>query len=231
MLYGWLRRSRPAVCVLTEAGGRIARTRELLRSLQVPQGPIFGRFADRDLYDAILRGDAELLSSLATEVADLLVAQRAMAIVADAAEGYNPAHDLCGMIAGAACELAHRAGVEVRQYDFAVVNESDALSGDVIELDDDEFAAKMAAARAMAPVLNDVDEMLARFGEEAFRRETLRRVGDWTADRFTGTPRYEHFGEERAAAGRYARVIRRREHLVPLRDALCEWLESARCVF
>ena len=216
--------------MLTDAGGRIARTRQLLRSLHVPEGPIFGRFSDRDLYDAILRGDAELISSLATELADWLIAQRATMTVTDAAEGYNPVHDLCGMIAGAACELARRAGVEVTQYDYAVVDESHALSGEVIELDDEEFAAKMAAARAMAPVLNDVDQMLARFGEDAFRRETLRRVDDWTAERFTGAPRYEHVGEERMAAGRYARVIRRREHIVPLRDALCEWLETARCV-
>ena len=230
LLYGWLRRLRPAVCVLTDAGGRIAQTRELLRSLQVPEGPFFGRFTDRDLYNAILGGDASFLSSLATEVADLLVAKRAASIVADAAEGYNPAHDLCRVIAGAACELARDAGVAVTQYEYAVVDGPDSLGGDVIELDDEELAAKMAAAHAMAPELDDVDEMLARFGEEAFRRETLRRVDDWTADGFTGTPRYEHFGEARAAAGRYARVIRHREHMVPLRDALREWLESARCV-
>jgi hypothetical protein len=218
------------VCVLTDAGGRIARTRELLRSLQLSEGPIFGRFADRNLYEAILNGDATLLASLATEVADLLVARRASAIVADAAEGYNPVHDLCAVIAGAARDLARRAGAEVTQYEYAVVDGPDSLRGETVDLTDDELAAKIRTARDIAPALGDVDELLARFGERAFRRETLQRVDDWTIDRFTAPPRYERFGKARVAAGRYTTVIRHREHMVPLRHALREWAESAQCV-
>jgi hypothetical protein len=228
LLHGWLQRTRPAVCVLTDGGGRTQLTRDLLQSVGASEGPIFGRFTDAEVYAAILRRDAVFFASLASELADFLVAQRATAIVADATEGYNPVHDLCGVIAGAACQLARRAGAEVAQYEYAVVDGPASLRGESIELDDHELAAKLRDARAIASALLDVDELLARFGEHAFRRETLHRVDDWTAERFAGAPRYERFGEERVAAGRYAHVIRHREHMVPLRDALREWVESAR---
>jgi hypothetical protein len=129
--------------------------------------------------------------------------------------------------------MARRSGVDVALYEYAVVDGPASLAGEVFELDDDAFAAKMSAARLLSPALTDVDALLARFGEAAFRRETFRPVEDWTTDRFAAgaRPRYEHFGEERVAAGLYARVIRHREHVVPLRAALREWVESTQCVF
>src|SRR5437588_11613418 len=110
LIHGWLSRSRPAVCVLTDgsghsSAGRVSLTRDLVRSLHAREGPIFGRFADRDVYAAILDRNVEFLASLATELADFLVAQRTTALVTDAAAGYNPVHDLCGLIAGASCDL------------------------------------------------------------------------------------------------------------------------------
>jgi len=238
LIHGWLSRMRPAVCILTDgsghsSSGRMPLTRDLLRSLQASQGPIFGRFADREVYAAILAGDAGFLISLVNDLAADLIARRATAIVADAAEGYNPEHDLCCIVAGAACDVARRAGVDVPQYEYAVADGPDSLTGEAFELDDEAFAAKMNAARRFAQALTDVDELLARFGEQAFRRETFRRVEDWATDRFAGgeRPRYEHFGEERVASGLYARVIRHEEHVVPLRNALREWVESAQCVF
>ena len=230
LLHGWLSRSRPAVCVLTDGGGRIGHTRNLLRSLRLAEGPIFGQITDGDVYAALLRGDLAFLTSAVTALADFLVAAGADAIVTDAAEGYNPVHDLCAAIGGAACDLARCAGANVSHYEYAVVDGPDSLAGEGIELDDEEFGAKMRAVRAMAPALADIEQMLAHFGQEAFRRETLHHVGDWTADRFNGKPRYEQFGEQRVAAGTYAHVIRHRQHMVPLRDALRQWVERAPCV-
>src|SRR6266850_2998035 len=88
VIHGWLSRMRPAVCILTDGSGhsdagRISLTRDLLRSLQAPEGPIFGRFADREVYAAILAGDVGFLISLANDLAGNLVARRATAIVTD----------------------------------------------------------------------------------------------------------------------------------------------------
>lgn len=101
----------------------------------------------------------------------------------------------------------------------------------VFELDDVAYAAKMERARRCAAFLPDVGEMLSRHGAEAYRREVFRRVADWTDLGSGAPPRYESFGEERVAAQRYARVIRRDEHMAPLRDALRAEVEKRSCAF
>src|SRR5947207_1965878 len=75
-------------------------------------------------------------------------------------------------------------------------------------------------------------ELLRDLGADAYRRETLWPVVDWTAlDGDAAPPLYERYGEERVAAGRYTTVIRRREHMLPLRDALLAEVEKRSCAF
>jgi hypothetical protein len=71
--------------------------------------------------------------------------------------------------------------------------------------------------------------MLSRHGRDAYRHETFRRVIDWT-DLGSGVPEYERFGEARVAAGRYRNVIRKNEHILPLRDALRAVAGKHQCV-
>ncbi|MEA2328128.1 MAG: hypothetical protein QOE68_3087, partial [Thermoanaerobaculia bacterium] len=91
------------------------------------------------------------------------------------------------------------------------------------------FEAKIVEARRFGANLPDVDEMLSRHGHDAFRRETLRRVIDWT-DLGSDVPEYERFGETRVADGRYRNVIRKKEHILPLRDALRAFAGNPQCV-
>lgn len=67
---------------------------------------------------------------------------------------------------------------------------------------------------------------------EAFRIECLRPVGNLSgADWDTGEPQfYELYGEKLVAAGRYDEVIRYREHMLPLAEAMRKKLEVGRCV-
>jgi hypothetical protein len=52
---------------------------------------------------------------------------------------------------------------------------------------------------------------------DAFRLECLRPVGNESGDWTTTEPLfYEIYGEKLVAAGRYEKVIRYREHLLPL---------------
>ena len=235
LVHGWLTTSRPAIHVLTDgsghtSSGRIGLTRDYLRSAGAAQGSIFGRLTDRQAYEVILSRNVALLSALVAELADDLIARRATVVVADAAEGYNLVHDLCRTVTGAACDLARRAGLNVEHYEYPVIDGFD--GGEQINLSDDALAAKIAAARRFSPQIADVDELLATRGEEAFRRESFRVVNDWTVSPFaTGArPRYERFGEERVAAGHYSRVLRYREHMAPLCEAIAAWAGSAQCV-
>lgn len=235
LLHGWICRARPVVHVLTDGSGsssvpRLEATAELLRDAGARPGAIFGRLSDREAYAMILEGNVALLLSIVTELAAVLQTQRPATIVSDAVEGYNPVHDLCRLVAGAAIVMA---GTATAHYEYAVVGGPDSFDGtDVfLELDDRAYAAKMERARRNAAAIPDIDAMLSRHGAEVYRFERLRPVLDWRDIGSGPRALYERFGEERVAAHRYARPIRRGEHMIPLRDALCAEVEKRACAF
>jgi hypothetical protein len=235
LLHGWISRNKPVVHVLTDGSGhsaakRLGQTAELLRDAGARAGAIFGRLSDAEAYAMILERNTALLFSLVEELADDLERDQPSILVCDAAEGYNPVHDLCRLIAGAAIAMA---GVGTKQYEYAVVNHPHSFDAAeiVVELDAAEYAAKMEKARAQAASLADIEALTARYGADAYRRETLSPVADWAAIDSDSPPLYERYGEERVAAGRYTNVIRRREHMLPLRDALRAAVEKRSCAF
>lgn len=192
----------------------------MLREAGATRGSIFGRHSDREMYAAILGRDGELIDRLVDELADEITANGIDTVVSDAMEGFNPVHDLCRVIAGAACS---RAG-KVAHYEYPLhdgPHAFDAVDDAVIvDITDAALHAKLACARELAPVLTDIAEMLARFGEAAFRREAFRPIDDWTACPWPADtrPLYERIGEERVALHRYDRVIRYAEHMRPLAE-------------
>ena len=212
------------------AAARLDVTAAFLRDAGARAGAIFGRLSDREAYAMLLERNTALLISIVTELAAAIETQRPAAIVTDAVEGYNPVHDLCRIIAGAAIVLA---GADTKHYEYPVVESPDAYGAEsvVLELDDAALAAKLERARRAAAIIPDAEALLSRHGAEVYRRERFRRVVDWTDVGSGPPPLYESFGEERVAAHRYARVIRRAEHIVPLRDALCAAVEKRSCAF
>ena len=64
---------------------------------------------------------------------------------------------------------------------------------------------------------------------DAFRIECLRPVSRHSLNSETSKapPFYEIYGENLVAAGRYEQVIRYRDHLLPIRDALCEHIKRS----
>ncbi len=114
-----------------------------------------------------------------------------------------------------------------------------------LRLDDETFARKLRAARdypevtaeveaafngAGSAAMRDHPDLAARSGintdgmnSESFRTECLRPVarGEWLGGAFDEEPPfYEHYGERQVAAGFYERVLRYREHMLPLAEAL-----------
>src|SRR5262245_62950864 len=68
-VHGWLEQTRPLVFVLTDGSGgagrpRIDSTARVLERVGAKPGAIFGRFADRELYAAILAGDHDVFTAL-----------------------------------------------------------------------------------------------------------------------------------------------------------------------
>jgi len=215
--------ARPRVCVLTDGSGRADRPRtaysvELLDRLGARRGPIFGRYSDAAVYRALLEHRHELFLDLARELADAIAADPPPYVVHDALEGYNPVHDLCRWLAGAALAVAGRP--DTPRFELSTTGR--ALSADMrADLDDDQVTRKLAAAHRFAPLGDEVREKLERFGEAFLRTETFARVPRWDeAELFPDPPQYERFAAERVAAGIYSEMIRFREHLLPILDAL-----------
>ena len=61
-LHGWLERVKPVVFVLTDGSGqrgvsRLSSTTRVLERAGARRGPVYGRFTDGRIYDALLAGD------------------------------------------------------------------------------------------------------------------------------------------------------------------------------
>ena len=225
-VHGWIERERPIVYVITDGSGsrqepRIESTRRLLVAAGARPGPVFGRLKDVELYRALLWGDHRPFVELFEEVAASALQEGVRVLAADAAEGYNPAHDVARLLANAVAGHCARGGFPVESLAFPLEAAPGAGTGAVavsLALDDLAFARKLAAARAYAAMSHEVDCALAGHGEDEFRVETLRRAdpGFDLAALHGPAPYYERFGERRVAEGVYSEVVRFRAHLEPL---------------
>jgi hypothetical protein len=238
-VYHWLRIARPCVFVLTDGSGhsgrsRLGRTTALLKQVSARQGSIYGRFTDREIYSAILSHNHRLFIDAAEELARALVAGEFEYVAGDRAEGYNPVHDVCRYVIDAAVDLANRKrGASISNYDFALAGidrgrPPDTLETELsLELTDDELSQKLDAARSYDELSADIDEMLKVGGMDGIRTETLRPVPRVPLNEGVNVERpfYETYGEKQVAAGHYQTVLRYREHLMPLANALRQYPE------
>ena len=91
------------------------------------------------------------------------------------------------------------------------------LAGEV----DVELSKSVLAELESRPVLKKrVQDIIEGVPIDAFRVECLRpaaKSSDWTTNE---SPFYELYGEKLVAAGRYKKVIRYREHMLPLAEAI-----------
>lgn len=234
-VYGWLENARPRVYVLTDGSGRSGRSRlgsteEVLRGAGATAGSVFGRLTDQALYQAILRHDHRLFIGLANELAEEFVRQRVEYVAGDAAEGYNPAHDVCRLLVNTAVGLAaQRRAAGVGNYDFLLVGRPDhcpeRLRGEAkwFHLNDEALARKLAAAENYSELAAEVSKAIGENGASAFRVECLRPAGvEESGGEPAGgeRPFYEIYGEQQVAAGHYENLIRYSEHMRPLAEAL-----------
>jgi hypothetical protein len=232
-VYGWIEKVRPRVFVLTDGSGhsgkgRLPSTASLLESLGCERGAIFGRFSDIEVYAAMLQKNFEFFLNIREELCSSLLAHKIKIVVGDAMEGYNTIHDVWRLLINSAVDRANRqSGFSMANYDFAVVGNPDLLSqGDVpgmirLEIGNATLERKLAVAQEYTELAGEVEAAFGEFGVAAFGVESLRPVSPIPDDAFHATkPFYETYGEKQVAAGFYKEVIRYREHLLPLAEAL-----------
>jgi hypothetical protein len=229
-LFGWLRRQRPLIVMLTDGSGSTGVPRIDLseRVVERSGGEIVvpGHFREPDLYDLILRGDSAEFVAFACRLGEIAAKAGVVQIICDAGEGYHPAHDLCLPLAAAA---ASHAGISPELREYCVIGDPrlgrQSASNVVVTLDDTAWREKIDCSRGYAAdsgavLEQEVGYMFATFGEDAFRHEVLHPAGTIHAQLDRGRRYYEQRGEEQVAAGRYRRVLRHAEHMQPIEAAL-----------
>jgi hypothetical protein len=206
--------------------------------------------SDMDLYNAVLNFEHRPFIAVVDRLAAALMNKNVTCIAGDAEEGYNPAHDICRLIVNAAVNFVNlKRDRHIPNYDFklagAPANLSDELREGAIwlNLDDAAFTRKVSAAQNYPelqaeveaafngtvnasflsdPILNERSR--STYGVttvNTFRVECLRPVNlNGAKPNKDATPFYEEYGERQVSAGRYTRVLRYREHMLPLAAAL-----------
>lgn len=231
-VYQWLRLARPLCFVLTDGSGRsgksrLASTTKLLEQTGARAGSIYGCLTDHAIYSAIIRGEFELFIDLTGKLARELVRDEIEYVVGDAIEGYNPAHDVCRFMINAAVERANRQKDKpILNFEVPLAGKSDnhpeTSASDIwLHLDEDSLSKKLGAAHAYSEIASDVDRILNQEGLQAIQTERLRpacycSICDGSAE----TPYYELQGEKQVAAGYYEQVLRYRDHVLPIAQAL-----------
>ncbi|ARU06198.1 hypothetical protein CCO03_17310 [Comamonas serinivorans] len=238
-LHDWVCHTRPHIVVLTHGDGangqaRLADTEALMTPLGVRvRSDWLQPVADGAVYQALLQGDATLPSRWLEGLLQAGLRGEFNAVVADEAEGYNPTHDVCRVLANQLVSRLTEAGHPMPCLEFPLIGHpSDptrqAQEADRLQLSDSELAHKIEVMRRYAqqcsPVLvQELHTMLTTYGHAAFATECL-----YTAPRTpyedqrlpATTPYFELAGEAKARAGVYAQVIRA-EHL---RRLVQNWL-------
>jgi hypothetical protein len=202
-LFGWMRRNRPLLSILTDGSGSAAPSRLHYSAALAAQcgaipGPVFGPMPDRAWYAAILAADAAPFLAAAASIAD--AAEPGAPVVADPVEGYNPMHDLAAALADA---VADRTGGPRFTYPLTVP----VARRTPIPLDAATLALKQAAVEAYAPLADEVRALL-RVAPGALADERLLPESFAWPPAMTPPPAYERIGSERAAAGIYGETIR-----------------------
>lgn len=237
--FGWISKSKPVVCLLTDGSGSKGRPRlnasiEILQAAGAESGPIFGRYSDLEIYHRLRTHDHWFFINLADELAFHILENGITRVVADAAEGFNPGHEACRMVVDTAIGFAVQRGCyQVENYAVQMVSPPCAGKGNpqnqVLELDDEALEQKVKLARGFLELSSEVEKAISQFGEDAFRLEVFHRVTSMLQIQ-TLEPDYEKFGTARVGSGIYPSVIRYADHIAPLKWALKSQLEgSGRC--
>ena len=244
-VYGWLELVRPVEFIITDGSGhrgrgRIDQTLGLLNEVGAKAGGLFGRFTDKTIYQALIDRDFKLFIGIIDELVDQLITAKIEYVVGDALEGYNPTHDLCRLMIGAALRRVKQLqGYEIRNYGFPLVglpcdcpNDRHDDSKIALELDRQALERKLAAAKNYGEVHREiaveVESALKIAGIDGFRREYFFPMDDdiGYVHKELHRPFYEIYGEQQVAKGYYDKVLRYHEHVLPLVSKLWQYVRS-----
>lgn len=238
LVFGQLERLQPVVHFLTQGASygrppRIERSAALLERTGCRQGSVFGALNDQTLYAALLDGQIQPLLDLTWQLVDALVQERIERVVGDAAEGCILAHDVWRAMIDAALELAAvHYGRCIENWEFPIERPNATASAESTALNAAVFQRKCAAIAEYEELRSEADRWLAAHGRHRLEYESVRparSAAHWLTDSALSPPPYEVHAQRQVQAGRYARALTKRKHVLPLVAALAEECRRLPC--
>jgi len=219
LVHGWLEQARPTVFVLTSSACKagklkIATTAAIVEQAGARIGCLFGRCTERGLHHSLLLGEKERFNAITQELADALLSESIDFVAGDAAEGIDPAHDLCRVLIDAAIGIAAAVRPNLKNYEFPLLGESGARSSTLHQyISGDAWLRKFASCRAYAEPVEEVQRHVANDGIDSLRMEWLRLATPW-AIRNRRNVLYARVNEGRMPA------IQFQKHFLPVAGAI-----------
>jgi hypothetical protein len=221
-LFDWMERERPRVFILSDGSGGAQSSRldysvSTIRAAGASLIEGSGQRSDREWYAAILAGDVAPFRQAADAIAAAALTIHAPLIVSDAADGYNPLHDLCQAIASAAVAKIARGSKAPKFLVSPAIASAMGTPSIAWKLEDEAARRKRLAVSANMPLAEEAARLLAEAPEAFYTEQLLIPTFDWPED---WTPEWEAFGRKRVKEGRFAAPITYRDHVLPVAKAL-----------
>jgi hypothetical protein len=221
-LFDWMERERPLVFILSDGSGGAQSSRldysvAAIRAAGASLIEGSGQRSDREWYKAILAGDIPAFTQTADAIAAAALTMQAPLVVSDAADGYNPLHDLSQAIAGA---VVARIARDSETPKFLVSPATASAMGTrsiAWNIEHEAARRKQLAISANTPLAEEVARLLAEVPDVLYTEQLLVPTFDWPEN---WTPEWEAFGRKRVKEGRFTAPITYRDHVLPIANAL-----------
>ena len=217
-----MERERPRVFILSDGSGG-AQSSRLDYSIAAIRGAGAtliegsGQRSDREWYAAILAGDIATFTQTADVLASAALTMHAPLVVSDAADGYNPLHDLCQAIAGAVVARIARGSKAPKFLVSPAIASAMGTPSIAWKLEEEAARRKQLAVSANMPLAEEAARLLAEAPDALYIEQLLVPTFDWPEN---WTPEWEAFGRKRVKEGRFADPISYRDHVLPIAKAL-----------
>jgi hypothetical protein len=221
-LFDWMERERPSVFILSDGSGG-AQSSRLGHSVSAIRGAGStliegsGQRSDREWYAAILAGDAAPFRQAADAIAAAALTVHAPLVVSDAADGYNPLHDLCQAVASAAVARVARGSKAPEFLVSPAIASAMGIPSIAWKLEAEAARRKRLAVAANMPLAEEAARLLGEAPDALYTEQLLVPTFDWPEN---WTPEWEAFGRKRVKEGRFAAPITYRDHVLPIAKAL-----------